>query len=391
VFLAPLAERHRRFLVISIGLGGLFLQSLFAWTPLQSLGRALVAPVAALTMPLAGLVVDQVDPGSGMAEPDQLQQANAKAWILAERQGGRPLSIPGVAWVEIPVFQVLREQNRLLLVAGQNYGLAPGMAVVFGDTWLGRISKVSQTWAEVELWTAAAVPTAAQVLGQNEAMLLAIAEGRGRTIEPILRWVEAASDPLSNAEVQWRATAEDMPGLKSIRLKLGIARLAGDIARGSSFWQIETRFPPGSEGRVFVAAGAVAESTIAEPRVMQSAARLALRGDGVLGAGLVGVRVLDPIGASVILVQDQVLGRVVAQRGDLYWCNRIAASAWGDQAIRMGLSGNFDPQGDLFYTRGDGQIPRGLWLGKNGAVPVKPQVKLRALARVPLSEREDQS
>jgi hypothetical protein len=388
VFLASLAERHRRFLMIALGWGGLLLQSLLVWAPLQSIGQILVAPVAALTMPLAGLVVDQVDPGSQDSRPDPRQHANANAWILAERQGGRPKKISGLAWLEIPVFQVLRQQNRLLLVAGTEYGLAPGMPVVFGDSWLGRISKVANGWSEVELWTAAAVPTAAQVLGQDESYLLAIAEGRGGQVEPILRWVETRSDPLNNAEIEWRTTAADMPGLASLSWKLGIARLAGDVSRGSSYWQIETRFPAGSEGRVFVAAGAIAASTIAEPRVEESPARLALRGDGVLGAELVGVRVFNPIPASVILLKDQVLGRVVAQRGNLFWCNRIPPANWGVETIRMGWSGNFDPEGPLLYTRGDGQVPRGLWLGEKNAAPVKPQSELRALARVPLSGRE---
>ncbi len=386
MFLLPLAERHRRSLLLALFLGALLLQSWLRWGPLQTLGRALVAPVAAVTMPLAGQVVDRVDPRRAPASPDL---ASTTEFVHLEREQGMPGDLPGVAWLEIPVFEYRRSEHKLILAAGSNYGLATGMPVVFGATWLGRLSEVGQFQAEVQLCTAAGVPTGALLAAAGDGRpLRAVVEGRGREGVPLLRWVEPHAEPEAGAEVRWRATLDDLPGLGSLGLHLGHAEFAGDVARGAGYWQVLFELPAGAEGRVFVPAGAIAESTIAEPQIDHSQAQLALRVDGVFGAQLCGLRTIAVQQPAVVLNGSTVLGKVVAHRGSLLWCSLQPPATWHDEALRLSDLGMTDPDPVQLFTRGNATVPRGLPLGAADAVAPVPGTSFWALTRVPLPVEE---
>ena len=381
MFLLPLAERHRRSLLLGLLLGALILQSWLPWQPLQTFGKACLAPVAAITMPLAGRVVDRVDP---RRPADEIGGATSE-FIEVERQQGQPQAVAGVAWLEIPVFEHRRLEHKLILAAGANYGLAVDMPVIFGRIWLGRLVEVKQYSAVVQLETSAAVPTSVLLQSADgSAPLRAVVEGRGNEGAPLLRWIENRADPKDAAPVLWRASAEDLPGLAQLGLRLGLAAFAGDVQRGAGFWQVDFVLPAGAGGRVFVPAGAVAESTVAEPQIDFSTAQLALRVDGVFGAQLCGLRTLHDGIPSVVLNEQTVLGKVVAQRGNLLWCSLQPPRAWQNEALRLSDLGVVDPDPVQLYSRGDSTLPRGLPLGSVDAVAPVPGDKFWALTRVPL-------
>ena len=343
MFLLPIAERHRRSLLLGLLLACLLVQAWVQWSPLQVLGRALVAPVAAITMPLAGQVVDRVDPRRA---PETPELASTTEFVQLEREQGRPADLPGVAWLEIPVYEYRRSEHKLILAAGANYGLAVDMPVVFADTWLGRLVEVGAYSAEVQLCTAAGVPTGAYLpvaAEEGEGPLRAVVEGRGREGAPLLRWVETRAEPKAGGEVRWRATLDDLPGLGRLGLRLGSAELSGDVERGAGYWQVIFELPAGAEGRVFVPAGAVAESTIAEPQIDHSPAQLALRVDGVFGSQLCGLRTLQVEQPALVLNGNTVLGKVVAHRGSLLWCSLQPPETWADEALRLSDLGMVDP------------------------------------------------
>jgi hypothetical protein len=393
VFLLPIAERHRRSLLLGLLLAALLLQSWMQWGPLQALGRTLVAPVAAVIMPLAGQVVDRVDPRRAPTTPGL---ASTTEFVQLEREQGRPAELPGVAWLEIPVFEYRRSEHRLVLAAGSNYGLAVGMPVVFGSTWLGRLSQVHRFSAVVQLCSAAGVPTGAYLpvaatLGQEDAnagALRAVVEGRGREGVPLLRWMESQAEPKEGGDVLWRATMDDLPGLGGLGLELGTAEFTGDVQRGAGYWQVIFEMPAGAEGRVFVPAGAIAKSTVAEPQIDHSPAQLALRVDGVFGAELCGLRTLKAEQPSVVLDGNRVLGKVVAHRGNLLWCSLQPPKAWSEESLRLSDLGMVDPDPVQLFTRGDATVPRGLPLGATNAAAPVPGAEFWALTRVPLPSEE---
>jgi len=389
VFLLPIAERHRRSLLLGLLLAALLLQSWMQWGPLQAIGRAMVAPVAAVIMPLAGQIVDRVDPRRA---PTSSNLASTTEFVQLEREQGRPADLPGVAWLEIPVFEYRRSEHRLVLAAGSNYGLAVDMPVVFGDRWLGRLSEVEPFSAVVQLCSAAGVPTGAYLpiaatRGQADAsaaVLRAVVEGRGREGVPLLRWMESQAEPKEGGQVLWRATMDDLPGLGSLGLELGTAEFTGDVQRGAGYWQVIFQMPAGAEGRVFVPAGAIAESTIAEPQIDHSPAQLALRVDGVFGAQLCGLRTLQVEQPSVVLNGNRVLGKVVAHRGSLLWCSLQPPNAWSQEALRLSDLGMVDPDPVQLFTRGDATVPRGLPIGAADTPAPVPGAQFWALTRVPL-------
>lgn len=400
MFLLPIAERHRRSLLLGLLLIALLLQSWVQWGPLQALARALVAPVAAVTMPLAGQVVDRVDPRRAAQAPDL---ASTTEFVQLEREQGKPADLPGLAWLEIPVFEYRRSEHRLVLAAGANYGLAVEMPVVFGNHWLGRLIEVDEHSAVVQLCSAAGVPTSAFLpassgVGANgngdqgsdsvEPPLRVVVEGRGREGAPLLRWVENRAEPMDGAAVRWRATMDDLPGLERLGLQLGRAEFAGDVARGAGYWQVIFELPAGAEGRVFVPAGAIAESTIAEPQIDHSPAHLALRVDGVFGAHLCGLRTLQVEHPAVVLNGNTVLGKVVAQRGSLLWCSLQPPRSWMQEALQFSDLGIADPEPVQLFTRGDAKVPRGLPLGAATADAPVPGTQFWALTRVPLAQEK---
>jgi len=344
----------------------------------------LLAPFAGAIMPLAGWLVDQVEPPRPLDRP---APQNAAAFVQAERAAGKPAEVARVVWVEIPVGRVKRAEHQLLLAAGSEFGLAPGMPVVFGDRWLGRIGRTGASSAEVDLWTGGGRATAIWLdTVETEPALRAVAEGRGGEQSPIVRWIEARNEPQAASTVMWRPAADDPPSFWDLRLRLGKLQLVGDVERGAAAWEVLSELPSGAEGRVFVAVGAVSETVVAEPPVLRMPAALALRADAVFGRRLCGVSRLQEGPASVVLDRGRVLGPVVAARGSLLWCARLAPSQWG-RARALGVSATGEWQGEGFlYTRGGNGVPRGLLLGHQQDEPLRPGPQLELQSRLPLAE-----
>lgn len=384
MFLPSVAERHRRAVLLSIGVTVLTLQAVVQLPPLESLARAITAPLAQLTMPLAGWVVDKVVPGQ---IPPEQAPLSADALIQAERAAGQPAPVPGVAWLEVPVGLSQPESGRMLLAAGTDFGLARGMPVVYGGYWLGRIGQTGSATAEVELLSGAARRTPAVLDGDRGVPLRAVLEGRGGRELPIVRWLEAKGEPLADSLAYFRRGATDPPAYAALDLQLGGLLRVGDPDRGSAAWEVEFVLPAGAEGRVFVAAGAVSDTVIAEPPIQSGAASLALRADGVFGARLCGLRAATEASASVAMVDGRVLGRIVARRGELLWCSRRAPADWPSSSW-VGLDDDAATRDDaeLRFTRGDIGVPRGLFLGARLDPAPSPVGELRLLGRVPLSE-----
>ncbi len=384
MFLPSVAERHRRAVLLSIGVTVLTLQAILQLAPLEAVARAATAPLAQLTMPLAGWVVDRVVPAQ---DPPEQAPLSADALIQAERAAGLPAAVPGVAWLEVPVGLSQPEVGRLLLAAGTDFGLASGMPVVYGGQWLGRIGRTGSETAEVELLSGAARRTPAVLDGDRGMPLRAVLEGRGGNEQPIVRWLEAKGEPRPAGQAYFRRGATDPPAYAALDLQLGSLVRVGDPDRGSAAWEVEFVLPAGGEGRVFVAAGAVSDSVVAEPPIQSAAASLALRADGVFGARLCGLRAAGELSASIAMVDGRVLGRVVARRGELLWCSRRAPADWPASSW-VGLDEDTATREDaaLRFTRGDQGVPRGLFLGSRLDPAPSPVGELRLLGRVPLAE-----
>lgn len=384
MFLPSVAERHRRAVLLSIGVTVLTLQAIVQLALLESVARAVTAPLAQLTMPIAGWVVEKVSPGQGQPEQAPL---SADALIRAERAAGQPADVPGVAWLEVPVGLSQPEAGRMLLAAGTDFGLAKGMPVVYGGHWLGRIGRTGSATAEVELLSGAARRTPAMLDGDRGAPLRAVLEGRGGSELPIVRWLEAKGEPVAASLAHYRRGATDPPAYAALDLQLGSLLRVGDPDRGSAAWEVEFVLPAGAEGRVFVAAGAVSDTVIAEPQIQTAAASLALRADGVFGSRLCGVRAASELSASIAMVDGRVLGRVVARRGELLWCSRRAPADWPSSSwVGLDQDAATRDDADLRFTRGDIGVPRGLFLGSRQDPAPSPVGELRLLGRVPLSE-----
>lgn len=383
MFLHSLAERHRRAALISLGLGALTAQALVGLAPLERAAAWCLRPVSAAVMPAASWLVERVAPLPAAPPPPPVA---ADALVEAERARGRPEPVPGVVWIEVPVARVDPARGVWLLTAGRAFGLAPGMPVVFGRAWVGRVETTGPESATVRLWTAAAQPTPARLRGEDDRPLRAVAEGRGRGERPSLRWVEARSEPLAEQQVRWRPRVEDPPVYASFELLLGTLERVGESARGSDAWEVEPALPSGAEGRVFVAAGAVADSVVAEPPVATRDAWPALRSDGVFGPDLCAVRSAEVGPAAVVLTGERVLGRVVERRGSLLWCARRAPADWSDQdALGLDAAGAFGGAA-LRFTRGGAGVPRGLFLGTAEDPAPEPRPPLRASVRIPVEE-----
>jgi hypothetical protein len=384
VFLPSVAERHRRAVLLSVGVTVLTLQAVLQLTLLEALARAVTAPLAQLTMPLAGWVVEKVSPAPAQADQAPL---SGDALIQAERLAGQPAPVPGVAWLEVPVGLSQPEAGRMLLAAGTDFGLAKGMPVVYGGQWLGRIGRTGSATAEVELLSGAARRTPAVLDGDRGAPLRAVLEGRGGIEQPIVRWLEAKGEPIAASSAYYRRGATDPPVYAALDLRIGSLLRVGDPDRGSAAWEVDFVLPAGAEGRVFVAAGAVSDTVIAEPPIQTASASLALRADGVFGSRLCGLRAASELSASIAMVDGRVLGRVVARRGELLWCSRRAPADW-PSSTWVGLDEDTATREDaeLRFTRGGVGIPRGLFLGSRQDSAPSPVGELRLLGRVPLSE-----
>ncbi|MAW61251.1 MAG: hypothetical protein CMJ94_10500 [Planctomycetes bacterium] len=386
MFLPSVAERHRRAVLLTVGVLALLAQAVLRLAPLESAGRALTAPVAEFTMPLAAWVVERVSPG---AQEGLAPSLASEALIAAEREAGRPEAVPGVAWLEVPVGRMELDRHCLLLAAGADFGLAPGMPVVYGNRWLGRIGATGPSTAEVLLASGAARRTAVVVPGDRDQLLRAVLEGRGGDHRPLIRWPEPKGEPVVGSLVRYRRGSDDPPPYAGLDLRIGSVIRVGDPDRDSAAWEVDFDLPAGAEGRVFVAAGAVSESVVAEPQVRSGATQLALRADGVFGARLCALRAAAGVRAAVATVDDRVLGRVVAQRGELLWCSLRAPAQWPASSW-VGLDQNVATreEAELLFTRGGSGVPRGLFLGAQSDPAPRPVGALQVLGRVPLEEPE---
>ncbi|MCH2101050.1 MAG: hypothetical protein MK209_03910 [Planctomycetes bacterium] len=386
MFLPSVAERHRRTVLVTIGVSVLVLHAFVRLPGFDLVDRLLVAPVSEVTQPLAAWVVQRVSPG----EQDRMAPSPASgALIVAEREAGQPASVAGVAWLEVPVGRAEAGQHRLLLAAGADFGLAPGMPVVYADSWLGRIGGTGPTTAEVDLVSGAARRTPIYLLGDRGQPLRAILQGRGGQHRPLIRDHEAKGEPVEGVVVSFRRGAEDPPPYAQLDMRLGTVVRVGDPQRGSAAWEVDYQLPAGAEGRVYVAAGAVTESVVAEPPVRTGPTSVTLRADGVFGARLCALRAPIDVPPAVATVDDRVLGRIVAQRGSLLWCSLRAPASWPGNSW-VGLDGNTATRGDaeLRFTAGGAGVPRGLFLGARTDPTPRPVGQLQVWGRVPLREPE---
>ena len=386
MFLPSVTERHRRAVLVTIGVAILVFQAVVRLPGLDWVERTLVAPVSEATQPLAAWVVQRVSPG----EQGRMAASPASgALIAAEREVGRPASVSGVAWLEVPVGRAEADQHRLLLAAGADFGLAPGMPVVYADRWLGRIGETGPNTAEVDLASGAARRTPISLLGDRGQPLRAILQGRGRSHRPLIRDPEAKGEPVEGVVVSFRRGAEDPPPYAGLDLRLGTVVRVGDPQRGSAAWEVDYELPAGAEGRVYVAAGAVTESVVAEPPVRTGPTSVTLRADGVFGARLCALRAPADVPPAVATVDDRVLGRVVAQRGSLLWCSLRPPAGWPATSW-VGLADDGATRGDtaLRFTAGGAGVPRGLFLGSRTDPAPRPVGELQVWGRVPLVEPE---
>lgn len=384
MFLPSVAERHRRAVFLSVGVTVLLAQAVVRVAPLERLARAVTAPVAQVTMPLSAWVLGRVAPDAGLALPPA---PAGDALIQAERDSGQPAAVPGVAWLEVPVGRVDRSRGKLLLAAGADFGLAPGMPVVFGTQWLGRVGETGARTAEVELASGAARRTPVLFAGDRGELMRAVLEGRGGDARPLVRFLEAKGDPVEGAPALFRRGAEDPPAYAALEMDVGALLRVGDPERGTAAWEVDFELPAGAEGRVFVGAGAVSASVVAEPPVVRGPATLALRSDAVFGPRVCALRTDPSLPATVAMVGNRVLGAVVARRGDQVWCSLRPPANW-PTATWVGLDANTATREDaaLRFTRGGDGIPRGLFLGDRSDPRPHPRGALQVVGRVPLEE-----
>lgn len=381
------AERTRRTAALGALFAGLVVQSLFGGSSfVDSVGEVLVAPVAAVVTPFAGGLASRglpLEVAESTVDPLRL--------VEAERRQGRPLGAVGSAWLEVPVLMEDRVTGRLELAAGSAHGLAEGQGVVFGSWWLGRIGRVGENSAEVQLWWAPGARTGVSLNGGPESTLRSICVGRGPERSAMVGWLEPGPDPRVGIRVEWRRGPDDPPSLGTRDFLLGYLSQEGNVLRGEASWVVPGGLIAGAAGRVFVAAGAVGENLVATPPVSASAAEAVLVGDGVFGSSFAAISVEEGFPAAVVLGEGRVAGRVVSRRGPLCWVNRLAPDHWLSESVGLDTVGNLlspevaemaeESDFDLF-TRGGGVTPRGLHLGRKGQAPSPLGGTLSAVARL---------
>ncbi|KAA3607112.1 MAG: hypothetical protein DWQ01_15515 [Planctomycetota bacterium] len=386
------------------GAGLFFLGFQACWPSpwLESLAGRFVEPVASVLAPLSG----RLSAWAQAPEPEPTEATSAaasdSALLLLERELGRPPDLPGLQWLEVPVQETQLQRGQLRLAAGRDFALAVDQPVVFGGHWLGRLLRVEEHQAVVELWTAADARTGAWLQTPGKGFR-AVTTGMGRAGAPLVRWIQPEAVPEKGWTAFWRPRQGDPLPLTDLDLRLGTLDQRGDPRRGQADWVVQAEWPAGAEGRVFVAAGAIGEETVAEPRLWRTAAKPVLTLDPVLGRRWRVVRGAAAGPAAVLLGDGRVLGRVRARRGTLAWVRLAEPQAWRDRAVAVDSDQKeilswrearaaWSPSSGLpLYTRGGAGVPRGLALGMPGEEPrlgSKEVLELAGLQAPPLEVQQ---
>ncbi len=380
----PDAERARRVLSL-IGLLGVF--ALLAWWPqprLDAFSRSLVSPLTRTLNPLAGWLV-----GDSLRAAPSLSSLPASLDRLEEAIG-KPSNISGFRWLSVPVLE--RGPHSLVLDSGSLSGLASGQIAVFGKVCLGRLGKVEENRAELQLWTASGERTGV-LLPSRRGPLKSVCYGRGKE-KPIVRFVESRDEPIADLPVLWRSKAEDPPSLMEPGLELGILRRMGDSRRGEDHWVVEATRPAGAEGRVFIAVGALPSQMPPTPKPTLSPLYPSLALDAVLGPQVGSVRIFNSSNPVAVMVSGRVVGPILCHSGGIAWVVRRSVDSWAEDSIA------FDPirhvlrpgeeaePKDRLFSRGSQVFPRGLFLGNRGQASLPLAGNLQGIT-MPLREEQE--
>ncbi|MDP6963528.1 MAG: hypothetical protein QGF46_05115, partial [Planctomycetota bacterium] len=288
--------------------------------------------------------------------------------IKNERQLGQPRHVPGIVWLEVPVLKVDSRRGQIFLGAGQDFYLSEGMVVAFGDKYLGRIAKVKDESAVVDLFNRAGQRTGV-VLQSEDFTTRAVCIGRGATEDPVIDWIEHEKGIGNNSKLLWRPRPLDAVHLADAGLELGVSRSIGSSARGNYTLVVEHQLPASSEGRVYVAASAIGDKVVAEPMVHHAIAKRILLGDGVYGRYLCAVESQSSdFLPTVVSDHGRVCGEIIEWRGAWGWLNILPPSDWQDRAVsieegQVSLFGNESSTRQELFTRGGLGVPRGLKIG----------------------------
>ncbi|MDA0666755.1 MAG: hypothetical protein O3A95_00385 [Planctomycetota bacterium] len=395
MFLLPGAERYRRVLLAGAAVGLLGVQAVFMQPQVESTVSQILAPVQ---KPLAGLAgfLDGLLTAGASTDHGAETAPTASALVAIERRLGLPEVIPGMAWLEVPVWSLDLERGRLVIAAGADFHLAEGQVVAFGDAFLGRLGEVREHSADVELWTAAGLRTGLSVTSDVMLPLRAVCFGRGTGGAAVVEWSEDETGHADGRLLMWRPRPLDPPILEQSGLRLGVLRQEGDPSRGEASWVVEHAIPAGAHGRVFIAAGAVGSTLIAEPAQRKQSATRLLPTDAILGSDWYALAADTDFAPTVSTDQGKVSGEVRVWRGQWGWARRLSPAAWEDRAVALHLEENavlgaeawmaFELPLPLF-TRGGADLPRGLWIGYQDEAAPQPGAALEVLRLDAQSEK----
>lgn len=385
MFLLPGAERERRALLLGAALAA---GAGLSWWPPAGLDAWLArlgGPVSGWLAQGAGILSGLVQPHAPAAPPEAAPAPLAEL----EREAAAPPAVAGLAWLEVPVLRALPGSAELLLAAGSRHGLAPGMPVVWGRHFLGRIAAVSERECRVRRFSAADERTGVRLVAEEGEAKADIAIGRGPGLPPMLNWPAEGPEPAAGQAVLFRGRGSDPPALSDAGFLLGHLARRGAAGRGDQAWVIEESRPEAADGRVFVAAGALPAEPIQMPAPARTASRALLLQDAVLGGRLSAWESPPGFAPGVLLRAERVLGPVAAFRRGFVWVRADRPEDWAARAVvvlenpvRLVRPADLPPgAAGSWFTRGGDGIPRGLWLGRSGAAP--PRAGAPVLLRAP--------
>ena len=387
MFLLPGAERYRRVLLTGAAVGLLAVQAVLQQPQIENVVNRVLAPVQKPIAGLAGTLDDLLGSGSPSAEHSDAAPT-ASALVAMERRLGLPSPIPGMAWLEVPVWSLDLERGRLVIAAGTDFHLAEGQVVAFGDAFLGRLGEVREHSADVELWTAAGLRTGLSVLSDARLPIRSVCFGRGSGGAAVVEWSEDETGHAEGRPLMWRPRPLDPPNFAQAGLLLGIMGQEGDASRGEALWVVQHAIPAGAQGRVFIAAGAVGSTLIAEPAQRKEVASRLLRTDAILGSEWYALSSSADFSPTVSMEQGKVSGELRVWRSQWGWAKRLSPAAWGGRAVALHLEESavldserwqtFEQPLPLF-TRGGADLPRGLWIGYQDEHAPRPGTELEVL------------